>query len=122
MAPLENGSVPALAAPIGAATEGVESSAELVAVLAAGVESAAEAAAGVAEAAAEAPERQEASELVPTVMLLLQASLSSASRSDNCTMVPEGMVVVQEMAVVLKSPTFTRASPQGSEAFTTIRL
>lgn len=129
MAPFANGSVPALAAPTGAATgsaEGVDPSAEAEGVLAASgdPEPGPEAAGGVEAAAAEeaAGERQEASELAPTVIVLLQASLSSASKSDNCTWVPAGMVVFQEIEVVSKSPTVTRASPQGSEAGTTIRL
>lgn len=129
MAPFANGSVPALAAPTGAATgsaEGVDPSAEAEGVLAASSdpEPGPEAAGGVEAAAAEeaAGERQEASELAPTVIVLLQASLSSASKSDNCTWVPAGMVVFQEIEVVSKSPTVTRASPQGSEAGTTIRL
>lgn len=131
MAPFANGSVPALAAPTGAATgsaEGVDPSAEAEGVLAASSdpEPGPEAAGGVEAAAAAAEEaageRQEASELAPTVIVLLQASLSSASKSDNCTWVPAGMVVFQEIEVVSKSPTVTRASPQGSEAGTTIRL
>jgi len=115
MAPLtaDNGLVPALAAPTGATEppEGVELSPES-GVVAAGVE---------APAAGEL-ERQEASELAPTVIVLLQASLSSASKADNTTWVPAAIVVVQEVKVVSKSPMVASGSPQGSEAGTTIRL
>jgi len=125
MAPLvlSNGLMPALAAPTGAAEppEGVELSPESDGVLA--EELPPEDAAGVPEEpAAGELERQEASELGPTVIVLLQASLSSESKSDNCTWVPAAIADVQEISVVLKSPTVTRASPQGSEALTTIRL
>jgi len=115
MAPLENGFVPALAAPIGVTSVELEPSEVSVV-------DASEVSGVLPVDEVVVVVRQEASVLAPTVIFLLQASLSLASTSDSCTTVPALMVVVQEMEVLVKSPTSARASPHGSEAFTTMRL
>jgi len=116
MAPLENGFVPALAAPIGATSVWLEPSEVSV------VDGSEEPGVLPEDEEPGVVVRQEASVLAPTVIFLLQASLSSASTSDSCTTVPALMEVVQVMEVLVKSPISTSASPHGSEAFTAMRL